>query len=93
MLRNNSFAIARFDRPSASPMEVELATVYEGPSRSRRLRTTSASALPNVHKHAGASWVVVHASTGEYRLVVESEDDGIGGANVDGEGLRRRRSG
>ena len=59
------------------PEQVEAAAYY-----------VVAEALANVQKHAGASRVVVHASTGENRLVVEVEDDGVGGADVDGEGLR-----
>ena len=75
----------------ASPIEVELATV---PAERLPEQVEAAAyyvvaeALANVQKHAGASRVVVHASTGENRLVVEVEDDGVGGADVDGEGLR-----
>ena len=74
-----------------SPIEVELATV---PAERLPEQVEAAAyyvvaeALANVQKHAGASRVVVHASTGENRLVVEVEDDGVGGADVDGEGLR-----
>jgi PAS domain S-box-containing protein len=47
-----------------------------------------AEALANVHKHAGADRVVVRASAGDHVLVVEVADNGIGGADEEGEGLR-----
>ena len=75
----------------ASPIEVGLATL-PGERFPEQVEAAAyyvvAEALANVQKHAGASRVIVHASTGENRLVVEVEDDGVGGADVDGEGLR-----
>jgi PAS domain S-box-containing protein len=51
-----------------------------------------AEALANVHKHAAARRVVVRATTDQttddHRLVVEVADDGIGGADQEGGGLR-----
>jgi PAS domain S-box-containing protein len=47
-----------------------------------------AEALANVHKHAGASRVVVRASADDNLLVVAVDDDGAGGADEDGSGLR-----
>jgi PAS domain S-box-containing protein len=47
-----------------------------------------AEALANVQKHAGASKVVVTATCDESRLLVEIVDDGAGGADLAGEGLR-----
>jgi PAS domain S-box-containing protein len=47
-----------------------------------------AEALANVQKHAGASRVVVRAAADDDRLVVAVEDDGSGGADVAGSGLR-----
>jgi PAS domain S-box-containing protein len=47
-----------------------------------------AEALANVHKHAGARRVVVHATTDDRSLVVAVVDDGVGGADQEGEGLR-----
>jgi PAS domain S-box-containing protein len=47
-----------------------------------------AEALANVHKHAGARRVVVRATSEDSGLVVEVVDDGIGGADDQGEGLR-----
>jgi PAS domain S-box-containing protein len=47
-----------------------------------------AEALANVHKHAGAGTVVVRATTDDRCLVVTVVDDGVGGADEEGEGLR-----
>ena len=47
-----------------------------------------AEGLANTHKHAGASSVVIRARTDGENLVVEVLDDGIGGANEEGSGLR-----
>jgi PAS domain S-box-containing protein len=47
-----------------------------------------AEALANVHKHAGASRVVVRAAASDDRLVVAVADDGTGGADEAGSGLR-----
>jgi PAS domain S-box-containing protein len=61
----------------ALPEQVEAAAYY-----------VVAEALANVQKHAGAKSAVVRATTGEQGLVVEVTDDGVGGADVEGEGLR-----
>jgi PAS domain S-box-containing protein len=47
-----------------------------------------AEALANVHKHAGARRVVVRALVEGDELVVEVVDDGVGGADREGTGLR-----
>jgi PAS domain S-box-containing protein len=47
-----------------------------------------AEALANVHKHADAHRVVVHAEAGAHQLAVTVIDDGVGGANEQGAGLR-----
>jgi PAS domain S-box-containing protein len=47
-----------------------------------------AEALANVQKHAGASRVLVRAAADEQRLVMVVDDDGIGGADEAGSGLR-----
>jgi signal transduction histidine kinase len=47
-----------------------------------------AEALANVHKHAGAQRVVVNAKTDEGGLAIAVTDDGIGGADREGGGLR-----
>jgi PAS domain S-box-containing protein len=47
-----------------------------------------AEAFANVQKHAGASRIVVRAEAEDGRLVVEVADDGVGGADAEGTGLR-----
>jgi PAS domain S-box-containing protein len=47
-----------------------------------------AEGVANVNKHAGASRVVVRTTTEEGTLVVEVVDDGAGGADEQGSGLR-----
>jgi PAS domain S-box-containing protein len=63
------------DQPLSQPVEVAAYYVV-------------AEALANVNKHAGASRVVVGAHTGADALIVEVVDDGVGGADEEGEGLR-----
>jgi PAS domain S-box-containing protein len=59
------------------PEQVEAAAYY-----------VVAEALANVQKHAGARHVVVRATTEDGLLTVEVVDDGIGGADESGGGLR-----
>jgi PAS domain S-box-containing protein len=74
-----------------SPVLVELAAVPD-----RRLPEqveaaayyVVAEALANVQKHAGAQRAVVRAVDERSGLLVEVEDDGAGGADPDGQGLR-----
>jgi PAS domain S-box-containing protein len=47
-----------------------------------------AEALANVHKHARAHRVVVRAEADAHRLAVTVVDDGVGGADESGAGLR-----
>jgi signal transduction histidine kinase len=47
-----------------------------------------AEALANVHKHARAGRVVVSVTADDARLLVEVTDDGVGGADPAGSGLR-----
>jgi len=61
----------------ALPEQVEAAAYY-----------VVAEAVANVQKHARAQRVVVRAGTDKARVVVEVVDDGVGGADVEGEGLR-----
>ena len=59
------------------PEQVEAAAYY-----------VVAEAIANVHKHAAARRVVVRATTDDHRLVVAVADDGVGGADQEGGGLR-----
>jgi PAS domain S-box-containing protein len=47
-----------------------------------------AEALANVQKHSGARQVLVRVATGDDRVEVAVTDDGAGGADAEGEGLR-----
>jgi PAS domain S-box-containing protein len=47
-----------------------------------------AEALTNVQKHAGARQVLVRVESGDDRVEVAVADDGMGGANEEGRGLR-----
>jgi PAS domain S-box-containing protein len=63
------------ERPLPGPVEVAAYYVV-------------AEALANVHKHAGARRVVVRATAAPDGLQVEVADDGDGGADAEGSGLR-----
>jgi signal transduction histidine kinase len=47
-----------------------------------------AEAVANVHKHAGASSITVRLMSEGSALVVDVLDDGVGGADLEGSGLR-----
>jgi PAS domain S-box-containing protein len=47
-----------------------------------------AEALANAQKHANARRIIVRATVDQNTLVVEVADDGIGGADLEGSGLR-----
>jgi PAS domain S-box-containing protein len=59
------------------PEQVEVAAYY-----------VVAEALANVQKHASATGAVVRARADGQRLVVEVVDDGVGGADEEGSGVR-----
>jgi len=75
----------------SAPVEIELATLPENrlpePVEAAAYYVV-AEALANVQKHAGATRVVVHAATEDRGLIVEVEDNGVGGADDEGSGLR-----
>jgi PAS domain S-box-containing protein len=74
-----------------APLPVELAAVPDRPLPEQveaAAYYVVAEALANVHKHAGAHGVVVRATTGRRGLTVEVVDDGVGGADQEGGGLR-----
>ena len=74
-----------------APIPVELAVLPE-----RRLPDqleaaayyVVAEAVANAQKHAGAHRIVVRVTTDDRQLAVEVADDGIGGADEEGGGLR-----
>ena len=74
-----------------SPIRIELQTdVLEGlPDQvGAAAYYVVAEGLTNAQKHAGASEVVVRARTEDETVVVEVLDNGVGGADEEGSGLR-----
>jgi signal transduction histidine kinase len=73
------------------PLAVELESVpartLPGPVEATTYYVV-AEALANVQKHAGARRVIVSVSDEDGRLEVRVADDGAGGADPDGHGLR-----
>ena len=65
------------DVRSGLPEQLEAAAYY-----------VVAEGLANIHKHAGASRLVVRIHNDSTTLVVDVLDDGVGGADPDGSGLR-----
>jgi PAS domain S-box-containing protein len=74
-----------------APVPVELRTQIDQPL-SEQVEAAAyyvvAEGLANVHKHAGASQVAVNARAEDDRLCIEVHDDGKGGADEEGTGLR-----
>jgi len=74
-----------------APVPVDLVAVPDGPL-SEPVEAAAyyvvAEALANVHKHAGARRVAVSAAAEDGVLVVSVTDDGVGGADEEGSGLR-----
>jgi PAS domain S-box-containing protein len=91
VLSERGFAAAVEALALRAPVPVELAALPD-----RRLPESIeaaayyvvAEAIANVHKHAGARRVIVSATAAAGTLVVEVTDDGIGGADEGGDGLR-----
>jgi PAS domain S-box-containing protein len=75
----------------AAPVPVELLALPDAPL-SEPIEATAyylvAEAVANVHKHADATSIVVRASTTVDALSIEVTDDGVGGADDEGSGLR-----
>jgi PAS domain S-box-containing protein len=74
-----------------TPVDVELRALPESPLPEpieAAAYYVVAEALANVNKHADAAKVLVRATADDERLVVEVTDDGRGGADADGGGLR-----
>jgi signal transduction histidine kinase len=73
--------------PLAVELEVELEDRLPAPVEAAAYYV-AAEALTNVAKHAEASAVRVRVSRGNGRAVIEVADDGRGGADASGSGLR-----
>jgi PAS domain S-box-containing protein len=75
----------------SAPVPVELQALPDEPLREpveAAAYYVVAEALANATKHAGASSIAVRAELVGTRLVVEVVDDGVGGADAGGTGLR-----
>jgi signal transduction histidine kinase len=70
----------RCDCPERLPVPVETAAYY-----------VAAEALANVHKHAHAGRARIDVALADGRAVIEVSDDGCGGADPQGSGLRGLR--
>src|SRR5436190_738375 len=74
-----------------APVPIELDTALDG-GLPEQVEAAAyyvvAEGLANIHKHAGATRVVVRAAAADSTLVVEVADDGVGGADEEGSGLR-----
>ena len=74
-----------------APVPVELQALPTEPLREpveAAVYYVVAEALANATKHAGASSIAVRAERSGSRLVVQVVDDGVGGADTEGTGLR-----
>ena len=76
---------------SAVPTTVEIATPRVAPALESALYFVCAEALTNVAKHAGAGRVDVRIAHGGGQVVLTVADDGRGGADTAGSGLRGLR--
>jgi PAS domain S-box-containing protein len=75
----------------ATPVTIDLQAVPEEalpPPVEAAAYYVVAEAVANAQKHAGAKTIVVRVETRADRVVVEVADDGVGGADADGSGLR-----
>jgi signal transduction histidine kinase len=82
-------ALASLAERSPIPVTVAVAPFDRLPARVEETAYYVASeALANAAKHAHATAVMISARQGDRGLVVEVGDDGVGGADPDGSGLR-----
>jgi signal transduction histidine kinase len=82
-------ALTALRRRSAVPVELDLHVQRRLPEPVEvAAYYVVAEAVANAQKHAGASRIVVTARVEPDRLVVEVDDDGAGGADPEGDGLR-----
>jgi len=91
VLSERGLAVALEALALRAPVPIELETTLDGrlPEQVEAAAYyVVAEGLANIHKHAGATRVVVRATLDETTLAVEVVDDGIGGADEEGSGLR-----
>jgi signal transduction histidine kinase len=73
--------------PVPVELEVNLGTEVDGTAAATAYFVAS-EALANIAKHAGATTIRLSAKTEAGRLTIRIEDDGVGGADTTGSGLR-----
>lgn len=84
-------ALAALARRTPVPVQLEVSTGRLPPAVEATAYFVAAESLANIVKHADASWARVSVATGEGRVLVAVDDDGRGGADPDGAGLRGLR--
>jgi PAS domain S-box-containing protein len=90
VLSERGLAVALEALALRAPVPIELETTLDGrlPEQVEAAAYyVVAEGLANIHKHAGATRVVVRAAAQDSTLVVEVADDGVGGADEEGSGL------
>jgi signal transduction histidine kinase len=84
-------ALAALARRTPVPVQLEVSAGRLPPAIEATAYFVAAESLANIVKHADASWARVSVVTGEGRVLVAVDDDGRGGADPDGAGLRGLR--
>jgi signal transduction histidine kinase len=84
-------ALAALARRTPVPVQLEVSAGRLPPVVETTAYFVAAESLANIVKHADASWARVSVRTGEGRVLVAVDDDGRGGADPDGAGLRGLR--
>ena len=84
-------ALAALARRTPVPVQLEVNAGRLPPAVEATAYFVAAESLANIVKHADASWARVSVVTGEGRVLVAVDDDGRGGADPDGAGLRGLR--
>jgi signal transduction histidine kinase len=84
-------ALAALARRTPVPVQLEVSAGRLPPAVEATAYFVAAESLANIVKHADASWARVSVVTGQGRVLVAVDDDGRGGADPDGAGLRGLR--
>jgi signal transduction histidine kinase len=84
-------ALAALARRTPVPVQLEVSAGRLPPAVEATAYFVAAESLANIVKHADASWARVSVVTGGGRVLVAVDDDGRGGADPDGAGLRGLR--
>ena len=84
-------ALAALARRTPVPVQLDVSAGRLPPAVEATAYFVAAESLANIVKHADATWARVSVVTGEGRVLVAVDDDGRGGADPDGAGLRGLR--